>query len=639
MIKLKINRVFFVAFLLQLSFVFTTQGQTTGAKDEAISYFNKEAYNKAFPLFVQLHDLYGSDPLMNYYYGVTKVKIKRFDQDIITSLRQSLQSKETPSNALFYLGQAYHAFGQYEKALDSYARFQDSSKRKEQKKLQVKEYKEMAYEKNNPFSLDVGRSRVARIKEEKHQKELETVNNSALPNKSVSDIEDEKSSSKSIDLSTYEIQFNINGLLTYHRVDDFKENASKSLFLKGLELQVKRLGLSEKIEELRNVFKSIETNEDKYSKSEVEEKRNGLTNQIIKLEKELYPLLKQEQQRFAQSKMVEQTYWKDYSQDDQKKYAIALSKKYNTKQVFIEDKLVVPTPKEDKKSVDTNNTNVEQPNVVPAIAIQKAATTPESTKSNIKTNSQEKAAVVESNAAVVKQEPASSATLVPSNSRVDDSKMKSSKEEAVTPKPNTPKTIEVTTVEKKKEVAAIIPAQTTKNVQETKAAIPNEKVEEKVVTKAEETPAIVNDVDVPSVTFDEDMTFDVGTTATTSKAASKALTTTVSENKQAETPKSITTVTDSKSPDAYYAIQIKALKGDLPATIKNQVEDVTKNVPIHFYSKGDTRYYVVGYFTSLKDAAIAKKALRAGGFSDAFTVALDKKGNRISFDAAKKIIG
>ncbi|QZT37083.1 hypothetical protein K5X82_17890 [Halosquirtibacter xylanolyticus] len=635
MIKLKFNQVFLLAFLLQMCFITTGFAQQQGAKEEAIAYFKKENYQSAYPLFVQLHELYSSDPLMNYYYGVSKVKVGRFDQDIITSLRSALVSNQTPTNALFYLGQSYHAFEQYEKAIDAYARFEEKSKKKEQKQLEVKKFKELAYEKKNPFSLAVGRSRVERIKEEKEQKQLAEVKKEIKEESGVTNIQDEKSSSKSIQLDNYDIHFNINSTLTYHRVGDFKEASARQLYLKGLELKMKRVGLSETIDSLRKEFNSIERDQNSYSKSEAESKRQSLTDEIIKLEHKLYPLLKQEQQRFAQSKVVEQTYWKDYSLNKQKAYANELLKKYDPEAVLFETKVeeAETTPKEPVKSLTS-----------PPVQKQEAPKEMvDSTKINTKSTKKDNIPTTKSSNVKEDIVTAQVAETTGGSKKANEAKPKVETNQTEAPQ----KSKKIDSPSTKKEIKRETTSSTTKSAQKnvvTNTVKPTQSVVKKEVTTAavvtttsvatsstkNEPKKQVENVDVPSVSFDEDMTFEVANNTPTTTPVE-----TQNTNKIVEKPSVKKDKTE--SPKAYYAIQIVASKGDVSDDVKNKVSTAV-SAPLHYYSKGTTRYYIVGYFNNLKEAATTKSSLRSGGFSDAFTVALNEKGERISFADAKKLL-
>ncbi|MDC1107099.1 hypothetical protein OAT16_10355 [Prolixibacteraceae bacterium] len=596
MIKLKFNQVFILAFLLQICFISTGFTQEQGAKEEAIAYFKKENYQDAYPLFVQLHELYSSDPLMNYYYGVTKVKIGRFDQDIITSLRNALISNQTPADALFYLGQTYHAFEQFEKAIDAYARFEEKSKKKEQKQLDVKKLKELAYEKKNPFSIAVGRSRVERIKEEKEQQHLDQVSNEIKDESGVTDIKDEETTSKSIQLDSYNINFNINSTLTYHRVNDFKESSARQLYLKGLELKMKRIGLSETIDSLRQEFNDIERDQNNYSKSEAAAKRQSLTDQIIELEHQLYPLLKKEQQRFAQSKVVEQTYWKDFSLNQQKTYANKLLQKYKPEAILFE------TVKEDTLKTQPTNT-IEAPKKEMKPSSSNSEQKKQENKTEIKSHSTMKEVATQSKIVTATKSAAIQSAAIQSAATKS-----AAIESAAT------------------EIAATESAATKSAA--TKSAAIESAATEIAATNNKKKQTKVESVDVPSVNFDEDMTFEVATKNTPiSTVKNSSSNKTVKESNK----------TNHKLAKAYYAIQIIASKGDVSNDVKNKVTTAV-SAPLHYYTKGTTRYYIVGHFDNLKEAATAKSSLRSGGFSDAFTVALNDKGERISFVDAKKLI-
>jgi len=100
----------------------------------AMDSFSKNDYEKAYGEFTTLLQSYPKDPLYKYYSGVCLVKMIR-DPEHASSLLQdalngSLDIKDIPDDAWFYLGRSQQMQGRFREAIDSYNSFEREAGKK-----------------------------------------------------------------------------------------------------------------------------------------------------------------------------------------------------------------------------------------------------------------------------------------------------------------------------------------------------------------------------------------------------------------------------------------------------------------------------------------------------------------------------
>ena len=194
--------------------------EETGNEHLAIEYFNSKNYEKALPLFTELINKSPDNAMYNYYYGVTLLKNNHYETATKEALLNAVVDK-TPSNSNFYLGNYFHALENWSEALDFYKRYKGSNQ--ERRQLEYDKYLNLCLKHVNPFKVDKGDEKTIFV---------DTV-------KPPPPQLDEKIFPIPDSLKTEWFNFQINSLLTYHGIDDFKSEAARILFAKAWMRQAK----------------------------------------------------------------------------------------------------------------------------------------------------------------------------------------------------------------------------------------------------------------------------------------------------------------------------------------------------------------------------------------------------------------
>ena len=127
--------------------------ETAGNEPLAIEYFKDGNYEKALPIFTRLINKSPTNAMYNYYYGVSLLKNNRFDTATKEALLNAAVDK-TPSNSNFYLGNYFHALGNWSEALDFYKRYKGSNR--ERRELEYDKYIDLCVKHINPFKVVKG---------------------------------------------------------------------------------------------------------------------------------------------------------------------------------------------------------------------------------------------------------------------------------------------------------------------------------------------------------------------------------------------------------------------------------------------------------------------------------------------------
>ena len=197
-----------------LSFSYLSGQEVRVNESLAIEYFKDGNYEKALPLFTQLFKSSPDNAMYNYYYGVTLLKNNLYDTATKEALLNAVVDN-TPQNVNFYLGNYFHALGNWGEAMDFYKRYKGSGSERET--LQYDKYVDLCRKKINPFIVDKGDAKDVFV---------DTIKTPAAP-------PDEKNFPIPAVLRSEWFNFQVNSQLTYHRIEDFKSEAAKILFTKA----------------------------------------------------------------------------------------------------------------------------------------------------------------------------------------------------------------------------------------------------------------------------------------------------------------------------------------------------------------------------------------------------------------------
>ncbi len=272
----------FKSLLLLIFFYFNSlhAQELRGNEPLAMEYFKEGNYEKALPLFAQLFKNSPDNPKYNYYYGVTLLKNNYFETATKEALLNALVDN-APSNVNFYLGNYFHALGNWQEAMDFYARYKGT--REERKSLQFDKYVDLCRKKINPFTVNPDREKIVFSDTVKTPVQQPDQKNFPIPEQ----------------LKSEWFNFQVNSQLTYHGIDDFKSEAAKILFTRAWLASMRNDSLVKSTDSLRKVHAAT---------TDVMT-RLALVKQIVDGEQLSYQLLRDRDKYFDQARVKESNYW------------------------------------------------------------------------------------------------------------------------------------------------------------------------------------------------------------------------------------------------------------------------------------------------------------------------------------------
>jgi tetratricopeptide (TPR) repeat protein len=270
-----------VFLFLSLIYFNSLSGQEIrGNESLALEYFKEGNYEKALPLFAQLFKNSPNNPKYNYYYGISLLKNNYYETAAKEALLNALVDN-APSNVNFYLGNYFHALGDWGEAMDFYARYKGSSQ--ERKELGFDKYISLCRNKINPFIVNPDREKVVFLDTMKTPAPQPDQKNFPIPET----------------LRSEWFNFQVNTQLTYHKIDDFRSEAAKILFTKAWLASGRNDSLVKVTDSLRKVHEAT---------SDVMT-RIALVKRIVDAEQQSYELLRDRDKYFEQARVKESTYW------------------------------------------------------------------------------------------------------------------------------------------------------------------------------------------------------------------------------------------------------------------------------------------------------------------------------------------
>jgi tetratricopeptide (TPR) repeat protein len=256
-------------------------GQEVKANESlAVEYFKKGNYEKALPIFARLFKNSPDNPMYNYYYGITLLKNNYYETAAREALLNALVDN-APSNVDFYLGNYFHALGNWQEAMDFYVRYKGSSQ--ERKTLELDKYVALCRNKINPFIVNPDREKVVFLDTMKTPVPQPDQKNFPIPGA----------------LRSEWFNFQVNSQLTYHKIDDFRSEAAKILFTKAWLVSGRNDSLVSATDSLRKVHEAT---------SDVVT-RIALVKSIVDAEQQSYQLLHDRDKYFEQARAKESAYW------------------------------------------------------------------------------------------------------------------------------------------------------------------------------------------------------------------------------------------------------------------------------------------------------------------------------------------
>ncbi|MCX6222147.1 MAG: tetratricopeptide repeat protein [Bacteroidia bacterium] len=325
---LLLKRILALCSLVLLQFNLSFGQQTVGKETLGIDYFQQGNFEKALPIFAKLAQSYPDNAMYNYYYGVSLIKNNIFETAAKEALLNSVVDK-TPVNANFYLAIYFHALGQWEEAKDFYDRYAKIGSKQEKRSLQYDYYVGLCETKTNPFKprklSDTGLFGDSILK----------------PPPKI----DEKIFPIPEALKKSSFNFQVNELLAYHSIEDFRSEASKILFTKAWMCTGKNdsiLALTDSLRKVHDRITRVDT-------------RLGMVQQIVDCEQKSFQLMRDREKYLEQSRVKESAFW----EREGRKAATA----YNATILERENKLNEDKKKAEKPSLTVPETGVKKDTV------------------------------------------------------------------------------------------------------------------------------------------------------------------------------------------------------------------------------------------------------------------------------------
>ena len=305
-------------------FMLTGPGQTSaqeavGNEKLAVEYFNAKKYDKALPLFTELINNSPDNAMYNYYYGVTLLKNNHYETATKEALLNAVVDK-TPLNANFYLGNYFHALGNWSEALDFYKRYKGT--KQEKRLLEYDKYLDLCLKQINPFKVDKGDAKTIFV---------DTIKTPApQPDEKIFPIPDS--------LKSEWFNFQINSQLTYHSITDFRSEAARILFAKAWIATGKNDSIVRNTDVLRKAHE--ETNS--------VTARISLVQRIVEAEQLSYQLLHDREKYFEQARVKESGYWEKAGAESMANFITEITERENLRaeRLINEKKKAEPAPAE-----------------------------------------------------------------------------------------------------------------------------------------------------------------------------------------------------------------------------------------------------------------------------------------------------
>jgi len=259
------------------------RAQPADPEVQAKQLFDEGQYRQALPEFRDLVRLYPSDEELNYYLGASLAEIKIFSEET----RQTLEiAKQKFPKSFFYLGQYWHARSDWENALKNYGQFEAGARRKEVKETNVDELKDQCRRQINPFPPAVPENTPDRTSENG----ILPAGNDTLSVPKVAKIPE--------GLEDSIIHFQVNALIRYLKIDQFKNESSKEAFAKGWLIE----------QDLQAKLKELNKLREQYGTAFGEEKKE-ISGKILKLEQETYQMNQAARDAYLAANTREAAYW------------------------------------------------------------------------------------------------------------------------------------------------------------------------------------------------------------------------------------------------------------------------------------------------------------------------------------------
>ncbi len=117
-----------------------TKEEESTVKSEAADYFKQGSYKEALTRYLRLFDTNSNNTDYNYKAGICYLRTNIDRRKAADFLEYVSTQKDAPKDILFDLAAAYHANGEFEKAIETYEKFREVNKGKVNPKYELEQH-------------------------------------------------------------------------------------------------------------------------------------------------------------------------------------------------------------------------------------------------------------------------------------------------------------------------------------------------------------------------------------------------------------------------------------------------------------------------------------------------------------------
>lgn len=269
-------------FIMLFSLLISLSGKAQNDPEaEARKLFDNGHYEEALPVFRDLTRLYPNDQNLNYYLGACLAETNQFTDETKRAL--DIAKKEIPES-YFYLGKYFHVRSDWKNAIQNYERFKSEARKKSVEASSVGELLTLCRKMKNPFPA------VETKPEENRDSLAEKMEKPAIEEPVVTGIP--------AALNDSMIHFQVNAVVSYNKISQFKFDSSREAFIKGWLIEQEMQKKLDKLSDLRKEYGTL-----------AGPAQDSLVDRILKLEQETYQMNQKARNEYQEANLKEAEYW------------------------------------------------------------------------------------------------------------------------------------------------------------------------------------------------------------------------------------------------------------------------------------------------------------------------------------------
>jgi tetratricopeptide (TPR) repeat protein len=306
--KYSSGKIFLITFCLLLFHPGKAQNDP-GA--EARKLFNSGRYKEALSVFRDLTRLHPNDENLNYYLGACLAETNQFTDETKRAL--DIAKKEIPES-WFYLGKYFHVRSDWKNAIQNYEQFKSKARKKSVEASSVNELINMCRSMKNPFPV------VEINSDELIASLAEKTENPVVAEPVVTEVP--------AALKDSLIHFQVNAVVSYNKIDQFKFDDSKEAFIKGWLIEQDIQKKMAQLSDLRKEYGSL-----------IGPAQDSLVDRILKLEQETYRMNQQARNAYLEANLKEVGYWNKAGSLDIENFRREISRIQDSVRTAAEEKM------------------------------------------------------------------------------------------------------------------------------------------------------------------------------------------------------------------------------------------------------------------------------------------------------------